>query len=85
MSRKQPVGRAFGDPVHLDKKKGRNMRNRSGAVTADAVTIDGPKERNCLRCRAVFPSEWIGERICRRCKDSQIWRSGLPANFSVVR
>ncbi len=28
-----------------------------------------PKDRMCLRCRKPFPSEWNGERTCRKCKD----------------
>jgi len=34
------------------------------------------KIRNCLICRAPFPSAWAGERICRRCKATSGWRSG---------
>jgi hypothetical protein len=40
---------------------------------------DVPKVRQCLRCRATFPSNWCGERICARCKSSNAWRNGrLP-------
>jgi hypothetical protein len=35
------------------------------------------KIRKCLICRAPFPSAWSGERICRRCKSSSTWRSGV--------
>lgn len=34
------------------------------------------KIRKCLICRSPFPSAWVGERICRRCKDTAAWRSG---------
>ena len=34
------------------------------------------KERKCLKCREVFPSQWAGERICKRCKSSGSWRNG---------
>ena len=34
-----------------------------------------PVVRQCLRCAASFESQWIGERICRRCKATQDWRS----------
>ncbi len=39
---------------------------------------DAPKLRRCLRCKATFPSEWSGERICSRCKKSNAWRNGAP-------
>lgn len=35
--------------------------------------------RKCLRCSTEFQSEWSGERVCRRCKGSNAWRSGTPA------
>ena len=35
------------------------------------------KIRKCLICRSPFPSAWAGERICRRCKSSAAWRSGV--------
>jgi len=35
------------------------------------------KMRACLRCRVTFQSEWVGERICEKCKKSHDWRSGL--------
>lgn len=34
-------------------------------------------KRKCLRCHSSFMSSWEGERICKRCKDSHVWR--LPA------
>jgi len=34
------------------------------------------KERPCLVCKSGFASEWVGERICRKCKASTTWRSG---------
>ena len=39
---------------------------------------DVPKTRNCLRCRTEFQSQWSGERICKHCKTSSTWKSGLP-------
>jgi hypothetical protein len=36
-----------------------------------------PKSRQCLKCREPFSSEWSGERVCKRCKSSGTWRSGL--------
>ena len=35
-----------------------------------------PKTRKCLRCRAEFLSEWPGERVCKTCKSSHVWRAG---------
>lgn len=37
------------------------------------------KDRQCLKCKATFQSEWSGERVCRRCKGTNAWRNGLPA------
>ncbi|MBI4184408.1 MAG: hypothetical protein HY521_10460 [Proteobacteria bacterium] len=34
------------------------------------------KPRRCLRCGTSFDSEWAGERICRRCKETKSWRDG---------
>ena len=34
-----------------------------------------PRQRQCLRCRAAFPSEGFGERICRQCKGTNAWRN----------
>ena len=35
------------------------------------------KIRVCLVCRSSFASEWVGERICRKCKTGSAWRSGV--------
>ena len=35
------------------------------------------KTRKCLICKTPFPSAWAGERICRRCKATEKWRSGI--------
>ncbi|MCU4652010.1 hypothetical protein N8I71_04170 [Roseibacterium sp. SDUM158016] len=39
---------------------------------------DVARMRTCLRCRAEFPSEGFGERVCRKCKSSSTWRSAAP-------
>lgn len=39
---------------------------------------DVPKVRDCLRCNARFASAWSGERICKHCKQSTTWKSGVP-------
>jgi hypothetical protein len=41
-----------------------------------APLAGGRKARRCLMCRNAFDSEWVGERICRRCKDTSAWREG---------
>lgn len=38
---------------------------------------DVPQERQCLRCTTRFVSEGFGERICRRCKGLNAWRSAV--------
>lgn len=42
-----------------------------------ARRVEQPKTRLCLKCREPFSSEWSGERVCKRCKSSGTWRSGL--------
>lgn len=49
----------------------------------DHADLDGqaslaPKSRECLRCQTTFESQWVGERICGRCKGSAAWRTGAP-------
>lgn len=44
----------------------------------DTLTPDVSMDRQCLRCRSSFPSTWVGERICTRCKTSSAWRQGSP-------
>lgn len=55
----------------------------------DTYEDDAPKLqrqiRKCLRCQKPFESEWIGERICKRCKNSGVWRQGLTTNVSNKR
>jgi hypothetical protein len=46
--------------------------------------VDGSAQRLCLRCRTVFASEGFGERICRRCKGREAWKTpaALPRGVS---
>jgi hypothetical protein len=44
-----------------------------------------PKTRACLVCEEPFPSEWAGERICRRCKSTAAWRSGALSHAKGPR
>ncbi len=39
------------------------------------------KLRHCLKCQAPFESAWSGERVCRKCKTSRVWRDGVAANM----
>lgn len=43
---------------------------------SDQPPQDGPKVRECLKCKVTFPSKWSGERICSRCKSLNTWRNG---------
>jgi hypothetical protein len=36
-----------------------------------------PGPRRCLACRAAFASGGPHERICPRCKESEIWQAAL--------
>jgi len=44
----------------------------------DQAAGDTARSRKCLRCAADFRSEWAGERICARCKNTSAWRAGSP-------
>ena len=45
----------------------------AGMAPAAAPSL---KQRRCLMCREPFPSEWAGERICKRCRQTAAWRQG---------
>jgi tRNA(Ile2) C34 agmatinyltransferase TiaS len=36
------------------------------------------KLRRCLMCGRMFDSHGPGNRICKKCKSTSAWRSGLP-------
>jgi len=44
-----------------------------------AIADDGKetKERRCLVCGSLFLSDWSGHRICKACKTTSSWRSGV--------
>jgi hypothetical protein len=49
----------------------------------EIVVPEEVKQRRCLNCTDQFPSVWAGERVCKRCKQTSSWRSGVaskPAN-----
>jgi len=35
-------------------------------------------DRSCLKCGTCFTSTWAGERICKRCKQSNDWKLSSP-------
>ncbi len=41
------------------------------------------KHRRCLMCHKPFVSEWAGERVCKRCKSTSVWREG-KASYSLA-
>jgi hypothetical protein len=49
------------------------------------VVTDAPAERRCLMCGSMFPSEWRGERVCRRCKGRAAWREGSQWSSGSAR
>ena len=51
-------------------------------LDAEETEVATRKQRSCLRCNEKFESEWAGERICRRCKSTQAWRSGYLSQSS---
>ena len=53
-------------------------KSQATDMEGDQRSWDAPRVRACLRCRGEFESQWFGERICRNCKNSAAWRSGLP-------
>ncbi len=34
------------------------------------------KQRRCLKCHKLFMSDWLGERICPKCKSLPSWVNG---------
>jgi|GEM_PF-1066710 len=51
----------------------------------DRALGDIPRERPCLRCETTFMSEGFGERICRRCKGLNAWRSAVAVSPGAAR
>ena len=56
----------------LDRPK-EETRTNTGKPPPERVHI--AKDRKCLTCGNVFPSEHIGNRVCPRCQETAIWRS----------
>lgn len=58
------------------------MFNRSKELAEEFGTLRDERDseekiRSCLICRRDFPSAWAGERVCRSCKSTSAWRSGI--------
>jgi hypothetical protein len=56
-----------------------DSKHDDDSMTLDepASRVETPKVRRCLMCHEPFGSEWSGERLCKRCKTSAQWRSGI--------
>lgn len=59
-----------------------DMLDRSKDLDTDFKSPERENEteekiRLCLICRKDFQSSWSGERICRSCKSTSAWRSGI--------
>ena len=52
-----------------DKGMAQNYRKPKSAAI-------NPRPRLCLMCGDVFQSEGIHNRICQKCRNSQLWRDG---------
>ena len=53
-----------------------NTRGNQRQDTSEREHTVDEKVGVCLICRSEFPSAWAGERVCRRCKTTSIWRNG---------
>lgn len=51
----------------------------------DSDTVADPKTRKCLACQRPFASEWVGERICRKCKSSSSWRMAPSRQYAGLK
>jgi len=60
--------------------------DQDGELTEhDEPARNRPKTRACLACKSQFLSSWSGERLCRRCKQKQVWRESAPAGANRSR
>jgi len=66
--------RAHPFPVDADE---RHDRHNPLSPANERPAEYRPKDRKCLKCASTFRSEWSGERICKKCKGSFNWRTGL--------
>lgn len=79
--------RSCGSKAHTNVRSCPTEQVQNGIVSANDAPKSGlipnrsrdvPKTRKCLRCKTEFQSQWSGERICKHCKTSSTWKSGLP-------
>lgn len=56
------------DPPRTMRRSRKAAKARRGATAT--------KTRVCLMCNRPFESAWAGERICRKCKSTDTYRSG---------
>ena len=66
------------------KKRGRYFETRRGRDSKPKFKNEDPKDRKCLKCRVMFFSTWIGERICGKCKDTKVWQDPDPERGRVT-
>ncbi|MGE4217806.1 MAG: hypothetical protein AB7G39_00040 [Alphaproteobacteria bacterium] len=51
-------------------------RNATARKTFKPKQVHIHRHRKCLMCGDRFESEWAGERVCKRCKATSVWRQG---------
>ncbi len=61
----------------MDDTKNIDTQVEDDFISGSLQRAEEPMTRLCLKCREQFSSEWSGERVCKRCKSSGTWRSGL--------
>jgi predicted RNA-binding Zn-ribbon protein involved in translation (DUF1610 family) len=61
----------------MSPKTARKPSQMSQMEEAEPVTVVATKARRCLSCEETFMSQWAGERVCPRCKQTSAWRGGL--------
>lgn len=69
--------RLFRDNTSVSISVGKTIMSNISETTSKQ---DQSKIRSCLRCKKSFPSEWIGERICNRCKKSKAWKDSVNSS-----
>jgi len=65
------IGRSYG--AISTKATGINLQFKGGrSPTGFDPSLQ--KDRLCMTCRSPMISEWIGNRICEECKETDAWR-----------
>lgn len=52
------------------------MNKQKNQDKPEAAPATQTRTRRCLSCGNSFPSEWAGERVCKKCKSTTTWRTG---------